>query len=183
MLCLRPAGEQILSKWVNHLWITWRERHLLHARKNAGGLKTKAQVIAFANIGGGDAVQGAMKLIRAFPKEQRIVVAELPCVGLPRIAYTFDQQIAELSKERTIDQFLLDLDRKALKPMPAYMVQRSGVDYLLVNPRSQPEAPVIRKLSSNQTLISAPTVLRQQLEGSSGALFRGKTDPGCRSVD
>lgn len=124
----------------------------------------KAQVIAFANLGGGDAIQGVMKLIRTFPKDQRIVVAELPCVGLPRIAYTFDQQIADLHKERTMDQFLLDLDRQALKPVSEYMVQRNGVDYVLVNPRAQPESPVIRKLSSNQTLISAPVVLRQLLE-------------------
>ncbi|WP_342436715.1 ATPase, T2SS/T4P/T4SS family [Paenibacillus sp. FSL L8-0436] len=154
-------------------------------------MKTKAQVIAFANIGGGDAIQGVLKLIRTYPKEQRIVVVELPCVGLPRMAYTFDQQIADLSKERTVDQFLLDLDRKALKPMQSYMVQRSGIDYVLVNPRSQPEAPVIRKLSSNQTLISAPTVLRQQLEDSydviilvlQGSLIQPTTHFALRTSD
>ncbi|GGG06254.1 hypothetical protein GCM10010912_58580 [Paenibacillus albidus] len=154
-------------------------------------LTRKAQVVAFANIGGGDAIQGVMKLIRTFPKEHRIIVAELPCVGLPRIAYTFNEQIAELSKERTIDQFLLDLDRMALKPMQAYMVQRSGVDYLLVNPRSQPEAPVIRKLSSNQTLISAPSVLRQQLENAydvivlvlQGSLIQPTTHFALRTSD
>lgn len=151
----------------------------------------KAQLIAFANLGGGDAIQGVMKLIRTFPKDQRIVVAELPCVGLPRIAYTFDQQIADLHKERTIDQFLLDLDRQALKPMTEYMVQRNGVDYVLVNPRAQPESPVIRKLSSNQTLISAPVVLRQLLEAdydvillvTQGTLIQPTTHFALRTSD
>lgn len=151
----------------------------------------KAQVIAFANLGGGDAVQGVMKLIRTYPKDQRVVVAELPCVGLPRIAYTFDQQIADLHKERTMDQFLLDLDRQALKPIQEYMVQRNGVDYLLVNPRSQPEAPVIRKLSSNQTLISASVMLRQQLEAiydviillTQGSLIQPTTHFALRTSD
>ncbi|ULO07139.1 CpaF family protein [Paenibacillus sp. 19GGS1-52] len=151
----------------------------------------KAQVIAFANLGGGDAIQGVMKLLRTFPKDQRIVVAELPCVGLPRIAYTFDQQIADLHKERTMDQFLLDLDRQALKPVHEYMVQRNGVDYVLVNPRAQPESPVIRKLSSNQTLISAPVVLRQLLEAdydvillvTQGTLIQPTTHFALRTSD
>jgi len=153
----------------------------------------KAQVIAFANLGGGDAIQGVKKLIRSFPKDQRIVVVEFPCVGLPRLAYTFNEQIAvaELSKERTVEQFLLDLDRQSLKPVQEYMVRQDGVDYLLVNPRSQPETPLTRKLSSNQTLISAPVVLRHQLETdydviiflTQGTLIQPTTHFALRTAD
>ncbi|KFM92995.1 ATPase, T2SS/T4P/T4SS family [Paenibacillus macerans] len=122
------------------------------------------RIITFANLGGGDVTQGIIKILSHMPKNARMAVVEFPCLGTPRLGYALSaENIARLSKEQTIDQLLLDYERKSPKSMNHYMMQHAGVDYLLINPRSLPETPVIRKLQSNQTLIELPIYLRKQL--------------------
>lgn len=150
----------------------------------------KNHSITLANLSGGDVLSGLSLLLKALPKNGKKIIVELPCVGWPRVAYTLEQ-VGEIPKERTIDQLLMDLDREQAKPVPEYIVQRSGLDYLIIDPRSQPEAPVVRKLSSNETLIAAPTYLRQQLAEqyewiifvTQGMLIHPMTHFAIRSAD
>ncbi|MEC0167373.1 CpaF family protein [Paenibacillus graminis] len=153
-------------------------------------MEKQTRTIALANMSGGQILEGLELLLKALPKDSRKIIIELPCVGWPRIGYTLTQ-VGSITKEQTIDQLLLDLDRQQSKPLSEYIVHRDGVDYLLIDPRAQPEAPVIRKIKTNETLIAAPTHLRQQLSGlyewiifvTQGLLMHPMTHFALRTAD
>lgn len=136
-------------------------------------LETKlTKFISFSNLAGGDAVQGLKRVIQLLSKKNSIAVVELPCLGLPRLSFALNQeQILRLEKERSVDQLLIDYERKLLRPLGDYFLRSDGVDYLLVHPKSLPEAPVIRKLESNLPLIQLPIYLQQQLRGKYDYVF------------
>ncbi|MGG3278954.1 ATPase, T2SS/T4P/T4SS family [Paenibacillus solani] len=133
----------------------------------------ETKFISFSNLAGGDAVQGLLRVVEPLSKKNSIAVVELPCMGLPRLSYALGQDdiILKLEKDRSVDQLLIDYERKSLKPMGDYTLKTGAVDYLLVHPRSLPEAPVIRKLESNSPLIQLPIYLRQQLKGKYDYVF------------
>lgn len=126
-----------------------------------------AKTITVANFGGGSAAQMLQKLFTHFPKNSRIAVAELPCLGLPHLAYTLESsEITKLPKEKTIDQLLLDYDMKDPSSLSEYFLVQNNIHYLLTNPRGLPENPVVRKIKSNQTLINFPLFLKKKLQNS-----------------
>ncbi|MGG4108822.1 ATPase, T2SS/T4P/T4SS family [Paenibacillus lautus] len=136
-------------------------------------LETKhTKFISFSNLAGGDAVQGLLRVIQLLSKKNSVAVVELPCLGLPRLSYVLGKdEVLKLEKERSVDQLLIDYERKLLKPLGDYILKSGGVDYLLVHPKSLPEAPVIRKLESNMPLIQTPFYLQQQLKGKYDYVF------------
>lgn len=122
--------------------------------------------IAFGNLGGGDTTRGVINLLEHLSKNMKIAVVELPCLGIPRLSIALDSKdILSLKKEHTIDQLLLDLDRKNVQDLNNYRYTFGNVDYYLINPKSIPEAPTVRKLGSNQALINLPLYLKQRLQG------------------
>ncbi|ARR10737.1 ATPase, T2SS/T4P/T4SS family [Paenibacillus bovis] len=128
---------------------------------------TKARIITLTSVGGGDLLPGLSMLLNELPRKSKVLVVEYPCMGIPRISYnTFDNKEAfeRLHKQQSIDQLLLDFNRKELKPLHDYMVEYKGVDYLLINPRSMPDSPVTMKIKSNKTMMHLPVYLRQQLQ-------------------
>lgn len=127
----------------------------------------KAQIIALTSLGGADVLPGLNMLLNELPRKSKVLVVEYPCLGIPRISYNNlnDRELfSNLTKQQSIDQLLLDFERKDIKPLQDYIVTNDGIDYMLINPRSMPDKPVIRKLKSNQTLIRIPVYLRQQLQ-------------------
>lgn len=124
-----------------------------------------AKTIAVANFGGGNTTTIIHKLLNQVPKNSRIAVAEFPCLGIPQLAYTLESsEITKLPKEKTIDQLLMDYDMKDPGLLSDYFFVQNNVHYLLANPRSLPENPVVRKITSNRTLINFPLFLKQKLQ-------------------
>ncbi|GIP61132.1 CpaF family protein [Paenibacillus woosongensis] len=154
-------------------------------------MTTETRTITVSNLGGGDVTQGVLKLLNNLPKGAKSIVVEFPCLGLPRVGYALGlESLAGLKKERTIDQMLLDYDRKSIKQLDEYVAEYDGVHYLLINPRSLPETPVIRKLTSNQSLIEMPIFLKRQLSSydyvffiTQGTLIHPMTHFAIRGAD
>ncbi|MNW44030.1 putative conjugal transfer protein [compost metagenome] len=123
------------------------------------------KTIAFGNLAGGNATSGVLGLLQHLPKNTKAAVVELPCLGIPKLSYALQvNDLLKLSKERTIDQLILDFDRKSLQDLQSYIYTSGNADYFLINPKSVPEAPVVRKLSSNQSLIDLPIMLKERLQ-------------------
>jgi pilus assembly protein CpaF len=121
------------------------------------------KMIALANLGGGDTSQFVSEFIKSLPKNCRALIVEMPCLGMPRLGYSLLQDEAmNLPKEKTIDQLLLNYDRKEQKLVEEYIWKQQQVDLLLIDPKSLPETPVIGKLGSNQCLIELPLYLKKQ---------------------
>lgn len=124
---------------------------------------SQSKMITIANLGGGDVISGVIACVKALPKNSRALIVEMPCLGTPRLGYALQQdEVMNLSKKKTIDQLILDYDRKEQKSLEAYICKQEQVDLLLIDPRTLPETPVIGKLSSNQSLIDLPLYLKKQ---------------------
>lgn len=124
---------------------------------------SQSKMITIANLGGGDVVQGVIACVKSLPKNSRALIVEMPCLGMPRLGYALQQEeVIKLPKQKTIDQLILDYDRKEQQTLEAYICKQEQVDLLLIDPRSLPETPVIGKLSSNQSLIELPLYLKKQ---------------------
>ncbi|MBA9086497.1 pilus assembly protein CpaF [Fontibacillus solani] len=149
------------------------------------------KTIAFGNLAGGNATSGVLRLLQHLPKNTKAAVVELPCLGIPKLSYALqDNDLLKLSKERTIDQLILDFDRKNLQDLQSYIYTSGNADYFLINPKSVPEAPVVRKLSSNQSLIDLPMMLKERLQGydylflvTQGTLIHPATHFALRTAD
>lgn len=134
-------------------------------------LKT-AKTIAIANLGGGDSSSFVFELLKQLPKGSKSAVVEFPCLGRPRVSYsTQNTKIADLKKEQCIDQLILDYDRNAPEALDKYTFQDGLVDYLLIHPRSLQENPVVRKVSTNKTLIDLPLYLKLKMQGAYDFVF------------
>jgi pilus assembly protein CpaF len=130
------------------------------------------KTIAFGNLGGGDATQGLLNLLTHLPKNTKKAVVELPCLGIPRLSYALqDQSILNLKKEQTIDQLVLDLDRNNTQDLSKYRYEFGNVDYFLINPKSVPEAPTVRKVQYNKSLIELPLWMKKRLHSYDYLIF------------
>lgn len=123
---------------------------------------TRSRTISLVNLGGSNVVSFLESFLKSLPKKSKSIVVEFPCLGIPKISYAFNQ--VRIGKEKTIDQLLVDYDRKAKNAVEDYIVETETVDFLIINPRALPEVPTIRKISTNKTLIDLPLYLKLQLQ-------------------
>lgn len=127
--------------------------------------KRDAKTYAISNLSGSDVTAGVMKTIEQQPRGAKSIIVEFPCIGTPRIAYaTQNQKILDVSKNQTIDKFIMDFDQKRNGNLQEYIVQVDGLDYLLINPNALSENPITYRVSSNQTLINLPLYLKTELQ-------------------
>ncbi|MGG1669988.1 ATPase, T2SS/T4P/T4SS family [Paenibacillus sp. NRS-1783] len=135
-------------------------------------MSATTKTITISNLGGGDNTEAVNKLLAQLPKGARSIVVEFPCLSIPRMAYTLqDIGFTSLTKEQTINELILDYDRKVFKDFKEYVYSKKTVDYLLIDIRSQPENPIIQNVSSNQTLLELPLQLKLRLKGHYDYVF------------
>lgn len=128
--------------------------------------RNQALIISVSNLSLNDTSDGVVELLTTLPKKSRKLIIEMPCLGVPRLASVLldSKTLKELTKETTMDQLLLDLDRGQLNDLKSYMHQSQQMDLLLLNPRTQPDTPIIRSVTLNETLIRLPLLIRQKLQ-------------------
>jgi len=151
------------------------------------------KIIALSNLSGLDSVSAVQRILQVpIIKKSKVAVIETACLGIPRLSYILPHDmISTMDATKTTDQLLMDFERKQLRPVQDYMVNHNNVDYLLVNPKSLPESPIIGKLESNQTLIQIPFLIGKQLRGkydyvfviTQGRLMHPMTHFAIRSAD
>jgi hypothetical protein len=125
--------------------------------------KTK-KMIALWNPAGSDPTIMLEKLLAEMKKqEETVVVVELPCLGIPHVAYRFG--VSELENEHTIDQLLIDYDRNMIKGIHSYLHHYDGFDGILVQPKSKPDSPTLIKIQQSTTLLDIANYLKANLLG------------------
>ncbi|NOU80772.1 hypothetical protein GC101_18070 [Paenibacillus sp. LMG 31459] len=156
------------------------------------GIKPNNRTIMIANPGGGDTIEQLLKIIGQLPKNSKSIIVEFPCLGIPRIAYSLGGDAVKLEKERTMDQLLMDFDRNEPTEINEYIYKKKdSIDYILMNPRSNPENPVTRRINSNRSLIELPLYLKTKLSKlydyvffvSQGAMIHPATLYGIKVAD
>ncbi|WP_068786921.1 hypothetical protein [Paenibacillus phocaensis] len=124
----------------------------------------KGLMVALWNPAGSDASLLLEKLLSHVKKrEETAVVVELPCLGLPRVAYRLG--VSELGHGQTVDQLLIDYDRGMLQGIHQYLQHFDGFDGLLIQPKSKPDSPTLIKLQQEATLSELPAYLKVHLSG------------------
>lgn len=127
-------------------------------------IKAKGRMIALWNPAGSDPTLVLEKFLTVVKKqEETAVVVELPCLGIPHVAYRFG--ISELDHKHTIDQLLIDYDRNMLKGIHSYVYHYNGFDGILIQPKSKPDSPTLIKLQQSNTLLDIATYLKANLLG------------------
>ncbi|MFB5268151.1 ATPase, T2SS/T4P/T4SS family [Paenibacillus enshidis] len=112
---------------------------------------------------GADTTELALKLAKKYiAAGQKVVIVELPCVGLPRLSVHSDQS-ADLPEEKSIDQLLTDFEWSKVKSIEEYLFQIDGVDCILTHPKPSDNLAVLIKLNNLETLLKAPIDLMNQL--------------------
>lgn len=133
-----------------------KEKELTHSAKGV--------MVALWNPAGTDSSLLLEKLLSHVRKrEETAVVVELPCLGLPRVAYRMG--VSELEHAQTVDQLLIDYDRGMLQGIHQYLQHFEGFDGLLIQPKSKPDSPTLIKLQQEKTLSELPAYLKVQLSG------------------
>lgn len=121
-------------------------------------------MIALWNPAGSDPTIMLEKLLAEMKKqEETVVVVELPCLGIPHVAYRFG--VSELENEHTTDQLLIDYDRNMIKGIHSYLHHYDGFDGILVQPKSKPDNPTLIKLQQTNTLLDISAYLKANLLG------------------
>ncbi|MGG1878812.1 hypothetical protein ABDI30_14730 [Paenibacillus cisolokensis] len=124
----------------------------------------KGVMVAVWNPAGSDSSLILEKLLSHVKKrEETAVVVELPCLGLPRVAYRMG--VSELEHAQTVDQLLIDYDRGMLQGIHQYLQHFEGFDGLLIQPKSKPDSPTLIKLQQDKTLSELPAYLKVNLSG------------------
>lgn len=123
----------------------------------------KGCMVVLNNPAGGDTLKVLEKLLLiAKKRSETCAVAELPCLGIPRIAYRFG---IEPEAAQTVDQLIIDYDRGFVQDIHRYLYTHDGWDGLLIQPGSRPDMPTILKLQNEQTLMEIPGYLKSLLAG------------------
>ena len=116
-------------------------------------------------MGGGSSIATTLKVISQLSKKgMRVAVAELPCLGVPQLAYAAipRNEVVNLGAAN-IDQLILDLDRQNVREVQNYAYSSQNVEYFFINPLSLPEAPTVNKITSSNTLMELPSYFKQKL--------------------
>ena len=120
--------------------------------------------VALFDPNSGDTSETAMYIAQEWKKNtgKKAVIVEFPCLGLPRM-YGRIENSESLLKDQGIEQFLLDLERKDLKSFDDYMFHGEDADFMIVNPKTNLDIPVLVKLSDAKTPMVAPIHLKRGL--------------------
>lgn len=137
----------------------------MFGRKKQTVTLSRNYTIAFFSPNGSDVsgvakefAEYALKLDPAYTS----ILCELPCLGMPRLAFEYDEQIP---KEKSIDQLLVDYERQAVESVDDYIVKDHNIHFIPIFSRIKPDTPTILKLQSNDTLIEIPTYIMRELQG------------------
>lgn len=139
---------------------------VLFGKKKEKGMASPAKgvMVALWNPAGSDPTLLLQRLLNLVNKqEESAVVVELPCLGLPRVAYRLG--ISELKHGQTVDQLLIDYDRGMLTGVHDYLRHFEGFDGLLIQPKSKVDSPTLIKLQQDKTLSELPAYLKVHLSG------------------
>ena len=120
--------------------------------------------VALFDPNSGDTSETAMYIAQEWKKNtgKKAVIVEFPCLGLPRMSGRIENS-ESLLKDQGIEQFLLDLERKDLKSFDDYMFHGEDADFMIVNPKTNLDIPVLVKLSDAKTPMVAPIHLKRGL--------------------
>ncbi|OAB30518.1 ATPase, T2SS/T4P/T4SS family [Paenibacillus macquariensis] len=148
--------------------------------------------IALFDPNSGDTSETAMYLAQEWRKNtgKKAVIVEFPCLGLPRMSGRIGNSEG-LLKDQSIEQFLLDLERKDLKSFDDYMFHGEDADFIIVNPKTNLDIPVLVKLIDASTPIAAPIHLKKGLSAHydlilfslQGQIFHPMTFVSLRQAD
>ncbi|GIP08239.1 hypothetical protein J1TS5_04090 [Paenibacillus macerans] len=137
---------------------------LKNKKKGPHRFAPRGCMITLWNPAGSDPSPLLLKLLQLVNKrEETAVVVEMPCLGIPRVAYRLG--ISDLEHAQTVDQLLIDYDRGMLQGIHDYLHHFDGFDGLLVQPKSKLDNPVLIKLQQDKTLQEIPAYLKIHLSG------------------
>lgn len=120
--------------------------------------------VAIFDPNAADTSEIAVDIARAWMKRfgRKAIIVEFPCLGIPRVASRVENA-ENIEKERGIDQYLLDSERNDLKSFEEYMYQAEEFDCIMVNPKANPDTPVLVKLTSQKTILDAAYAIKKGL--------------------
>jgi hypothetical protein len=141
----------------------------IFTKKDRGHLIKKGNVVFF-NANGTDTSALALKVATLVSSvETKSIIVEFPCVSIPRLALQFG--IDTIDKHTTIDQLLIDYERRDLKSIFDYIVKTERVDFIPINPKNKPDAPTILKLNEQKTLLDIPFFIKNELANDYSLIF------------
>ncbi|WP_411347079.1 ATPase, T2SS/T4P/T4SS family [Paenibacillus sp. WLX2291] len=100
-----------------------------------------------------------MAFVQSLPTTMKTLVVEMPCLSLPRLAIPIwnDKQLRQLSSSQSMDQLVLDMDRKQLKPLSDYLSRQGQTDYVLLNPHVLLDQSLMKQVQHAKTLMDLPS--------------------------
>lgn len=108
--------------------------------------------IAVWSPGANNTAQVSLELAREAARHTTVALVELPCLGIPRLAFETDI----LDRTNHTDMAILEYERKNRSPFDFCSKPGDNLAVLPANPYALPDHPVVHKVSNPETLKTFP---------------------------
>lgn len=108
---------------------------------------------------GSDKSEFSYRLSGEISKIEHIVIAELPCLGIPRLGFTAQA----IERNRNIEEEIMELEQKGSISLTRIVKKSDTLAILPVDTYAYPDYPVTQKVQM-ETLISFPSHLAQKAQ-------------------
>lgn len=125
---------------------------LLFKPKENKKLFFQEQTIVIWNPGGNNTSKISWFIAKEIAKSTTVALAELPCLGIPRLANEADI----MHRTNHADTAILEYERKGCPPMDFWHKIQDNLAVLPANPYALPDHPVVHKVFSPETLQTFP---------------------------
>ena len=122
----------------------------------------RSRLFTIFNANGSDTAVLSQMVAEQLAKAGKTIVVELPCLGVPKLAFLYDRESIE--RKQSIDQLLIDYERKDMRSVYDYVLKGENVDLLLIHPQISPLSPTLTRLTQLNTLLDLPALLRSVLD-------------------
>ncbi|MDD4146694.1 MAG: hypothetical protein PHS83_06365 [Clostridia bacterium] len=124
----------------------------------------KPLTVSLWTPGGSDGCSVALELAHyvADTYQEKVVMVEWPCLGIPRLAI----HVNLYDKEKNTDKLLLDFERsedKEIYPIRYLLKFSDLISVMTINPYSAPDISINLKLKKLQTMTDLPRYLKDNL--------------------
>ena len=133
-------------------------------------VKIPPQVVAIWNPGGNNTAAFSYKLAESISKHTTVILAELPCIGIPRLSHE-NSELKDRSKH--MDNMLVEFEREGEMNFNHIIRISDSFSACCANAYANPEMTATDKVEKEETLFSFPVrfINKARHQGYSAIVF------------
>lgn len=127
--------------------------NVLKKQKSENKINISPQVVAMWNPGGNNTAYITASLGMELSQHTNVFIAELPCLGIPRLCYEFEK----INKDKNVDSLIVEYERQGEIKLISTEINKSLS--ILPADHVMPDYPTTDKIERTETLLDFPITL------------------------